>query len=258
MILKHQKNTLESTKMDNKNELAKAGQTAPANAEVNPMQLITLAMEKGADVENLTKLMELQERWEANEARKAFVSAMNEFKSKDLKIVKNNNVNFRTSKGTTNYDHATLDFVIAKISPEMTRLGLSWSWSTDNSVNGQIGVTCKITHVMGHSEETKIFGPSDQSGGKNAIQAIGSTVTYLQRYTLLSILGLTTGGDTDGIIQESVEFISKEQIAMLELALTETGRDSKKFLAVGGYESFEQIPASDFENGMNLIKGANK
>ena len=43
-----------------------------------------------------------------------------------------------------------------------------------------------------------MYGTPDNSGSKNSIQAIGSTTTYLQRYTLFSILGLAAGEDDDG------------------------------------------------------------
>jgi hypothetical protein len=39
--------------------------------------------------------------------------------------------------------------------------------------------------------------PPDASGGKNTIQQIASTVTYLQRYTLLAITGVATKGQDD-------------------------------------------------------------
>jgi hypothetical protein len=51
---------------------------------------------------------------------------------------------------------------------------------------------------MGHSERTTLSATADTSGSKNSIQAIGSTVTYLQRYTLLAAVGLAAGGDDDG------------------------------------------------------------
>jgi hypothetical protein len=66
---------------------------------------------------------------------------------------------------------------------------------------------------MGHSELTKMTAPSDTSGQKNSIQAIASTITYLQRYTLLAATGLTTkdmpDDDGKGGVKEPIK--SKEQ-----------------------------------------------
>ena len=45
---------------------------------------------------------------------------------------------------------------------------------------------------MGHSESTVLEAAPDSSGKKNAIQQVASTVTYLQRYTLLAACGLAT------------------------------------------------------------------
>ena len=47
-------------------------QTAP----VTPMEMLDRAVSNGASVETLERLMNLQERWEANQARKAFDDAM--------------------------------------------------------------------------------------------------------------------------------------------------------------------------------------
>ena len=53
---------------------------------------------------------------------------------------------------------------------------------------------------MGHSEAVSIAGPLDDSGQKNGIQQIGSTITYLERYTLMAIMGLAAHDqDDDGI-----------------------------------------------------------
>ena len=51
-----------------------ARQLAPA--AITPMQMLTQAVERGASVELMEKLMALHERWEANQARKAFDGAM--------------------------------------------------------------------------------------------------------------------------------------------------------------------------------------
>lgn len=150
------------------------------------------------DVAKLKELLDVQERWEATQAKKAFVQAMAKFKENPPEILKDKNVNYQTSKGTTDYKHATLHNVTSKINTELSKHGLTASWVTSQD-NGSVKVTCKITHIMGHSEETCLSAPPDNTGSKNVIQAIGSTVTYLQRYTLLALTGLATyDQDDDG------------------------------------------------------------
>ena len=62
-----------------------------------------------------------------------------------------------------------------------------------------LAVTCVLTHTDGHSERTTMTAGADTSGSKNAIQARGSAVSYLERYTLCGALGLlTVDEDSDG------------------------------------------------------------
>ena len=49
-------------------------------------------------------------------------------------------------------------------------------------------MTCVVSHRLGHSEENTLTAGRDESGNKNNIQAVGSTITYLQRYTLKAAL----------------------------------------------------------------------
>ena len=146
------------------------------------------------DVGKLKELLDVQERWEANEAKKAYVQAMSAFKASPLEILKDKKVNYKDVK----YSHSSLHNVTTCINKALSEHGLTASWVTSQA-NGSVKVTCKITHVMGHSEITCLSAPPDTTGSKNAIQAIGSTVTYLQRYTLLALTGLATyDQDDDG------------------------------------------------------------
>ncbi len=163
-----------------------------------PSDLLAMAVQQGADLDKLQKLMDLQDRWEANEARKAFTVAMTGFKAEPVQILKRKNVSFETSKGTTSYNHAELSDVTEAIGPALAKHELSYDW--DISQNGPaITVTCTLTHVRGHSKKVTMTAAPDNSGMKNAIQQVASTTTYLQRYTLLAITGMSTKGmDDDG------------------------------------------------------------
>lgn len=167
-----------------------------AVAPITPMALIQRAQDSGASIEQMQQLFELQIRYEENEARKAYHKAIAEFKKEDIKIVKDSRVNFTSSKGTTDYMHETLGNVIAQVTEPMSRHGLSHSFDVRQNGN-LITVTCRISHCLGHSEQVEMSAAPDQTGNKNSIQQIGSTVSYLQRYTLKSILGLASY-DNDG------------------------------------------------------------
>lgn len=120
---------------------------------------------------------------------------------------------------------------------------------------GLVKVTCRITHVLGHYEETALSAAKDESGGKNSIQAIGSAVTYLQRYTLLSLLGLATKEqDNDG--KGAAESLNNAQIKTITDLLSSKSVDKDKFLKYMECESIEKIPASSFSKAVKALNAA--
>jgi hypothetical protein len=210
---------------------------------VTPMQMLAMAVDRGADIEMLNKLMSLQERWEANEARKAFVVAMSAFKAHPPILEKNKHVKY----GNTEYDHATLDQVCGVIGKGLSEHGLSHRWETNQREHDVIEVTCVVTHQLGHSEKVTLSAKPDTSGAKNAIQAIGSAISYLQRYTLLAATGLAAQDmDDDGRRTED-EHITAAQKDELIALMKETNANTKLFLEYMGVATLDEIWAADFK-----------
>lgn len=163
---------------------------------VTPMEMVQLAVSKGASVEQLAQLMDLQDRYERSEARKAFVVALNAFKANPPEVLKTKQVSF--GAGKTAYKHAGLDDASAIIGAALASHGLSHRWNVEQT-DARIKVTCVLTHSLGHSESVSMEAGPDTSGSKNSIQAVGSTVSYLQRYTLFSVSGIAPKNvDDDG------------------------------------------------------------
>lgn len=170
--------------------------TAIAVRPPTPMSLMQMGMERGASVETMTQLFALHREVMADEARRAFDAAFAAFKAKAPKLTKTKTVSFNT----TVYKFAPLDEIAETVGPLLAENGLSYSWKQECTKEG-ITVTCVLSHVQGHSRENTLgpIGP-DTSGSKNAIQAMGSAVTYLRRYTLKGVLGMADGDeDTDGM-----------------------------------------------------------
>lgn len=217
-------------------------------APITPMQMLQIAVEQNADLDKLSKLMDLQERWEANEARKEFVAAKAAFKAEAPTILKNKHVGFESRKtdSRTDYDHATLDNVADTLSPLLSEHGLSYSWETEQTDGGMIRVTCVLTHVRGHSERVSLQAGADNSGNKNPIQAIGSTVTFLQRYTLLAATGTATKGQDDDGSGSETTYITDTQVEEIMKEVTEVGADANAFLEYLGADGFTKIPAKKY------------
>jgi len=237
-------------------EVSAPKSTAVAIAQpMTPMLLIQDAVAKGAAIDVVEKLMGLQERWDKNQARKAFDNAMADAKSELPVIVKNREVDFTGNTGKrTNYRHEDLAGIASQVDPVLARHGLSYRYRTLTEP-GMVTVTCIVSHRDGHSEENSLSAPHDASGNKNPIQAIGSTVTYLQRYTLKAAVGLAASNDDDGkaaaqinpkdqISNEAAEAL-REQITAL---VAETKMPIEKFLAWAKAESISDIPAGDLKD----------
>lgn len=220
----------------------------------SPAALMMTAIEKGLDLDKVEKAMALQERWEANEARKAYHDAMAGFKANPPEIEKDRHVKFQTSKGTTEYRHASLANVTAKINAALSQHGLSAAWKV-NQQDKLITVTCTITHRLGHSESTSLSGAPDESGSKNSIQAVGSTISYLERYTLLALTGLATHDmdDDSAGAGAAPEYISADQAIQINDLIKETASDAAGFLKYMGAASVDQILSAHYNKALMAL-----
>lgn len=163
-----------------------------------PSGLIERAIDKGADIATLEKLMALQERFEANNARKLFFEEFTAFQANCPELRKTKKVSF----GNTEYNYAPLADITRQIGKALKEHNLSYRWEIQDNKD-EIKVTCLVSHVDGHTERTTMQANPDTSGAKNAIQARGSAIEYMKRYTLIGALGLTTAdSDIDGRLPE--------------------------------------------------------
>lgn len=174
-----------------------AVQQGGALAVNSPAAMMLQAMAQGASLEQVEKMMDLQERWEKREAEKAYNSAFASFKAETVEIVKRKQVSYPSKGGRTEYMHAELSDVLDAVTPHLSRHGLGISWKTTKQDRGWVEVTCTLRHTSGHSESVTLGAAPDDSGGKNAIQAVGSAITYLERYTAKAILGVAEKGQDD-------------------------------------------------------------
>jgi hypothetical protein len=214
------------------------------------MTMLERAVENGASIEILTKLMDLQERHERNQARRAFDTAVANAKAEMPVVVKNR-------EGHNGKRYADFAAIAKAVDPVITAHGLSYRFRITQT--DKITVTCVLSHEAGHAEETTLSGPADASGSKNAIQAIGSTLSYLQRYSLVAALGLAVAEDDDGHGAGDGVVISEKQEAALREALDNSGAPVPAFCRAFKIDSLGDLPAARFDEAMRRIaqRGAN-
>lgn len=173
-----------------------------AVATTSPTHLIEMAINQGADVDKLERLMDMQERWERREAEKAFNRSITIFQSSCPRIVK--------SKQGHGYKYATLGDIHAQIKETAQQCGISWRWETKEQTDERLTVSCIVTHLDGHSRSTEstVF---IEAGNKmqSRTQMVGVATTYAQRYSLIGALGISTADeDMDGRLPQ--EYRTKE------------------------------------------------
>lgn len=226
-----------------KSEVVTIEPKTTAIAAASPYELIRTAVQQNMDVEKLSKLMDLQERWEAGEARKAYFDAFSAFQSL-VPIIK------KTSQGH-NCKYAALGDIAQQIRPALEQAQLSYRFDIQD-LGEVINVTCIISHRAGHQEKNTMSAKPDTTGAKSAIQAQGSTVTYLQRYTLIGALGLTTADeDIDGRLSSQV--ISEGQAASIKARLEYTASNMQKFCHALSIPNVDAMPASKYAEADKML-----
>ena len=233
-------------------------QTERLPAPINPMDMIERALETNASPELLDKLLSLQERWEATQARKAFDAAMADAKAEIPTIVKNREVDFTSSKGRTHYRHEDLAEIARTVNPILGKYGLSYRFRTTAHANEPISVTCVVTHRLGYYEENTLVGPPDESGSKNRLQQVASTLSYLQRMTLKASLGLAASNDDDGrasgTADDTGELISEEQAGIIRALAEETATDMQKLCELWKVEAIPDLTTAQFPKAVAALE----
>ncbi len=165
----------------------------------NPLTLLQAMVDKGVDPQALRQMMDLSERWEANQSRKAFQLAMTNAQRDMQAVVKD-----KENKHTHSM-YAALESVQEMARPVYTRHGFSLSFGQEPPPKeGWLRFVCTVRHQDGHSERFQGDYPQDGFGAKgganmNAVQGVVSSGSYMQRDMLRLIFNLTiAGADQDG------------------------------------------------------------
>jgi hypothetical protein len=223
---------------------------------VDPMvhMIERMVMDPNASIEKLERMLEMKERLEAQQAKRAFDAAIAEAKSAIPPILKDGRVDYTNKDGKrTAFDHETLHGIAKVVDPILSQHGLSYRYRSEQR-EGQLHVTCIVAHRDGYAEETTLSGSPDTSGSKNNYQAVGSAATYLQRYTLKLALGLSAAKDDDAQGANAGATITEEQQATLRDLLAQSGADEGKFLAYFRVKDLADLPAKAYANADAMLR----
>lgn len=146
------------------------------------------AADPSVDMDKMERLLQMQERMQDRQAAADFAAALADMQDALPSIGERGNAAGR-------YTYALWEDINAAIKPILKQYGFALSFRTD--FTDGIAVTGVLSHRSGHREETTIKLPADNSGNKNAVQAVASSVSYGKRYTAGALLNLTSHGEDD-------------------------------------------------------------
>jgi hypothetical protein len=216
-----------------------------------------LARDPAIDPARIQQFLQMKREEEDRQAQRAFNAAMAGAQAEFEPIVKRHLVDYANKTGgRTTYKHEDLSDIESAVKPALSRHGLSYRFRGTSNPNDPVSVTCIVSHRAGHFEETTLLAGADNSGGKNSIQAIGSTTRYLQRYTLTLALGLAAGREDDGRSsgEQPSEFISDAQCSTILDKIAETESDIERFCRYMKVDGIAKIPAKDYQRAFEALE----
>lgn len=178
------------------NELIKHKPEGSAIAIKDPESILRFAVEKGADVGVIERLMSVRRELRQEQAKEAFDSALAAFQAACPVIIKTKAVGERS--GGVRYHYATLDSIVSQVKELLQQNGFSFSLDTKVE-SGWVEAICKVTHREGHSQLSNFKVPIDPKAFMNEQQKFASALTFAKRYAFVNAFGiLTCDEDTDG------------------------------------------------------------
>jgi len=214
--------------------------------------LVQAVMNSDLDPDKLEKMLSIQKDYEANEAKKAFHKAVAEFKADAPKVIKDK-VNSQYNSG-----YISKEGLVNAVNPYLSKHGLSAHWEIEQP-DGNVKVTCVLTHELGHSERTSMSAPPDVSGKKNPIQQIKSTKTYLEIATYESITGIASSGScNDDGNSVSVEILSEAQQEDILALITEVGANRSAFYKYFKITGLENVNAAAYPDMIRALEAKRK
>ena len=218
----------------------------PENPAQSMMNFIAQALtNKDIDEHKLEVLLRLQRDVRADEAKEQFGQAMFRLQAKLKPMLRQGVVDL----GKGSYKFLRREDQDRVLRPLMEEEGFSCSYTQHRTEHGLI-VTATLTRG-GHSITSEITLPPDASGGgtgRNALQGIGSAISYAERYLTEMLFNIVRKGDDDDGVKGGAKYITEEQVAELHVLCNEAGRTEEGILRSmfgDAVHSFNEIRADD-------------
>jgi hypothetical protein len=225
------------------------------------------ALDPNFNVEKFDRLLQLQRQDRADAAERAFNVALLDAQAEMPAV-------FRAANNDqTHSRYATLEAVSDVVLPVIQRHGFGLSFGTaDCPLPLHYRVTCKISHVGGHTRQEQADVPADTLGpkglpNKTATHGFGSAMSYGRRYLTLAIFnvvltndanrdddGNAAGGSVSREPAKGHGIVTEQQVANITDLLEQKGATGKRLLAFFNIESFAALPSDKYATAVSMIK----
>lgn len=213
------------------------------------------ARDPNVDIDKMERLLEMQERVSARHAKASYYAALAEMQP-ELPVIEEHG-GIKDRQGNIQSTYALWEDVNEAIRPVLQRHGFALSFKVKRADN-EITTTGILSHRDGHAEETELSLPSDTSGSKNAVQAVGSSTSYGKRYTAFALLNITSKGeDDDGQKGGRPDPVSAEQLQVLLGLADAVGADKKRFCRLHNIDSLRDLPAAKYQEAVRRLTEKN-
>ena len=216
-----------------------------------------LATNPQLNIEVFDRLLTARRQEEDRAAERAFNAAMSTAKGELSPVLKTRDVDFQSAKpgsSRTKYKYESFADVARVVDPVFSAHGLAYRFAIAQG-GDLVKVTCIVSHSDGYSERVTVESKVDPgSTGMSNVQALGSAMTYLQRYSLRAAIGLAAGVDDDGKGAGGTSpRISNEQASELALLIEETGRSQTTLLKLVGVESVIDMNVDQYTRAKQVL-----
>lgn len=203
------------------------------------------AADPNVDMDKMERLLKMRNDEMERMAAAEYANALSEMQPEIPAIAQRGNAAGR-------YTFAKWEDINEVLKPILHKHGFALNFKTETK--GDIVVTGILRYRNGYKEETTVTLPTDPSGGKNAVQAVQSSVSYGKRSTASSLLNITTHGEDDDAYSTGVTFVSEEQAANIDTYIESTGSNKALFLGIFKVDATSKIKASSYDHAIKLLK----
>ena len=214
------------------------------------------------DVQKVQALLDMQLQVMDKQAEISFNNAMTRLQSKMPRIKRGRAVEYAIDKTKpdgpkkTAFKFSAYEDIDKDIRPLLDEEGFSMSFTSEmrSGDGGGIIVHGTLSHKDGHSRTASIPIALDTTGGKNNIQAMGSSFSYGKRYTLTMLLNIVTEGEDDDGNTQLIKAVTEEQRDELQKLIEETETDIAAFCKQYDIQSLADLNAKEFRAAKILLK----